>query len=116
MTALLGQSIAADWPTYPPRRKAPAMDALTVLAREAGELQPDDRDGLVAATYMLGQWTITVHVDLPDAFAHCDEMHDDNEPKFGVIRVTADTLTAAVAEATRRVAAAVADTPATQIP
>lgn len=113
MTAQLGRAMAAAWPTTTPRRKQTVMDQLTTLAREAADLRPED--ALIAATYMAGQWTITIHVDIPEAFAHCDDPVEETDT-YGVIRVTADTLDAAVTEATRRVAAAVADTPATQIP
>ncbi|MDZ4233745.1 MAG: hypothetical protein U1C73_08270 [Dietzia sp.] len=111
--------MAADWPTYTTTctdRRARTMPTLTDLAREAADLNPDG-EALVAVTYMAGQWNITVHVDIPEAFQHCDTMHDDDEgPLFGTIRVTADTLDAAVTEAARRVAAAVADTPCPNIP
>lgn len=116
MTALLGRSMAADWPTYPPRRKQTPVNALEALAREAADLNPDG-EALVSATYMAGEWQITIHVDIPEAFEHCDAMHDDDEgPLFGTIRVTADTLDAALTEAARRVAAAVADAPCPHIP
>lgn len=90
--------------------------ALEALVREAAELDPDG-DGLVNVTYSNQEWRVTVHVDIAEAFNHCDTMHDDYDgPLFGTITVTADTLDAAVAEATRRVADAVADTPCPHIP
>ena len=90
-----------------------AMDALTALAREAGELRIGDDDGLVSVTHMVGRWHITIQVNVPEALPHCTKIYS---PTWGVIDVTAETLDAAVTEAARRVAAAVADTPATQIP
>ena len=117
----LAEGMAADYSTYlaehpPHRRKAHRMHTLTDLAREAADLNPDG-EALVSATYMAGEWQITVHVDIPEAFEHCDAMHDDDEgPLFGTIRVTADTLDAAVTTAMQRVQTAVADTPCPNIP
>lgn len=111
--------MAADYSTYlteHPARKAYRMHTLQDLAREAADLNPDG-EALVSATYMAGEWQITVHVDIPEAFEHCDTMHEDDEgPLFGTIRVTADTLDAAVTTAMQRVQTAVADTPCPHIP
>ena len=73
----------------PDPREPTAMNALTELAQEAAELRPDG--ALLDVTYVNGSWQLTVYIEFPDAFTHCDELFSD----FGVIRVTADTLDAA---------------------
>ncbi|MBB0990072.1 hypothetical protein G6009_01020 [Dietzia sp. SLG510A3-30A2] len=106
MTASLAAAMAADWPTYP-ARKANTV-TMQQLAAEAAELRPGG--ALVAATFLAGGWQIDIHVEIPEARHHCYRWDDvDN---FGVISVKADTFDAAVAEAMRRVEAAIADTPA----
>ena len=117
----LAAGMAADYPTYlaahPPHPRKATMHTLTDLATEAADLDPDG-EALVSATYMAGEWQITIHVDIPEAFEHCDAIHDDDEDQtvFGTIRVTADTLDAAVTTAMQRVQTAVADTPCPHIP
>lgn len=86
------------------------MTTLQQLAVEAADLRPDG--ALIGVTYIAGRWEITVHVEAPEAFGHCDDMGEG----FGVIHVTAPHLDQALTKAARRVKDAVADTPSPQIP